>query len=239
MVRRASLPARHAPLGDCDLFIWAETRCAPRAGGLVTAGPHHVGVFAALFLTAALFCPTPAQSVQATAVLTRPDEGVSGHTYRWDPPNGVVSYHIEVPYERELIRRAFAWDSAVTGLTFAETQGAADIVIASENDNGAYTVASVDGGRIFHATVQIGCVPSCRLRPLWEDLTQVTGPMGDRASGQWSLFSSDKTLETPTAFDAWVIHTLYSLPPGATVDQVRAAVTRPCSVERALRRRRG
>jgi hypothetical protein len=194
-------------------------------------------MFAALLLTAALFCPTPAQSAQAVAVLTRPDDGPSGQAHRWDPPNGVVTYSIGVPYEHDLIRRAFAWDSAVTGLRFVETSGDADITILSENDNGAYTVASVDGGRIFRATVQLGCVPACRVRPLWEDLTEVVGPMGDHASGAWSLFSSDKTLETPTAFDAWLIHALYSLPPGATADQLRFALTSRCTVARPSSRR--
>ncbi len=67
--------------------------------------------------------------------------------------------------------------------------------------------------------MSLGC---CRRRPLWEDILQSFGPLGDRAD-QRSVFSQDLTRELPSCFDAAVIRTLYSLPPGSDAEAVVAA----------------
>lgn len=168
------------------------------------------------------FTPSPAELEAAVAVLTAPDHGRAAFTTRY--PGPVVRYRLELAgYPASFVddaRAALAWVATQTGLTVVETTGEAEIVVVPKADRGAWTVTSYDGGTLTHSRVELGC---CRPRAAWEDLAQAFGPTGDRA-GSYSVFSNTQTRVLPSAFDAWVLHWLYQLPPGAAPATVRATL---------------
>jgi len=168
-------------------------------------------------------------------VLVEPDEGEGGATVRW--PGPVVTYRVDLPgypdWFTAEVRAAFAWVGEHSSLQVTEvTGGGADIdVVAggSSIGDGAHTTAQVAGGGVIvNATVQLGC---CRRRPVWEDVAQAFGPLGDRA-GDDSVFSQTRTRELPSCFDAAVLRTLYTMPagtsPAAIIPVARAVLDVTC-----------
>lgn len=155
---------------------------------------------------------------ELVAVLTEPDRGPQGRTTRWSESE--VTYRIDLPGYPELLReevdQALAWASTHAGVRLLPVKDNPMLTIVRMKGNGAFTTANVESGRIVSATVRLGC---CRKRPVWEDVLQSFGPMGDRASA--GLFSQNHEAEHPGQFEAEVFHVLYSLPPGSTADEVQ------------------
>jgi len=166
---------------------------------------------------------------QLVAVLTEPDRGPAGVTTRWT--SQTVFYRLELDgyplwYVAE-VHAAFAWGAAVSGLHVVPTAGPADVPVRRAPGSGAQVVASIHSdGSLASVDVSLGC---CRRRPLWEDVLQSFGPLGDRAD-QRSVFSQDLTRELPSCFDAAVIRTLYTLQLGADAAAVFAAGRRVLAV---------
>jgi hypothetical protein len=161
---------------------------------------------------------------QLVAVLTEPDRGPAGATTRWT--SQTLTYRLELDgyplwYVAE-VHAAIAWGAAVSGLHVVPTVGPADVIVRRGPGSGAQVVAALHtDGSLASVDVSLGC---CRRRPLWEDILQSFGPLGDRADRR-SVFSQDLTRELPSCFDAAVIRTLYSLPSGGARDQVAAAAS--------------
>jgi hypothetical protein len=159
---------------------------------------------------------------QLVAVLTEPDRGPAGATTRWT--SQTLTYRLELDgyplwYVAEA-HAAFAWGAAVSGLHVVPTGGPADVIVRRGPGSGAQVVAALHtDGSLASVDVSLGC---CRRRPLWEDILQSFGPLGDRAD-QRSVFSQDLTRELPSCFDAAVIRTLYSLPVAALTASVAPA----------------
>lgn len=161
----------------------------------------------------------------ALEVLTRADEGGRQGSHRWDQKS--VKIHISLPnYPDRLhqeLSEVLAWITSNTGVQFTQVDDPvnADLTVASTGSNGGHVQVTLNGARIVHAEVLLGC---CRIRPVWEELTQAMGPLGDRADGR-SLFSQDQRLpERATMFDAWVLTALYGAPVGADESQLRSAL---------------
>lgn len=155
------------------------------------------------------------------AVVTSTDQGSQGPTYRWDQP--VVTYRLELGgyparYQR-LVRKAFAYGADRTGVRVVEVTGDADIDVTTQDGNGARVEAwPRDDGSIDHVHLQLGC---CRARPVWEDVLQSFGPLGDRAPS--GLFSDNITSATrPGPFEDCVLAVLYRFPPGTTAARLHA-----------------
>lgn len=172
----------------------------------------------------------------AANVLTRPDNmgGVRSmpyHTVAWTRPT--ITYHYpennrHTPEYRAVVADAIAWAARTSGLNIVEAENAAtaDIHIHDKPGNGGRVqVKTKPDGTIIGADIWLGC---CYVRTAYEEIAQVLGPLGDQADSR-SIFSQTKTATTPTAFDEWVLRTLYTVGPGATYDQVVAALeeTRP------------
>ena len=155
---------------------------------------------------------------ELVAVLTEPDIGPQGRTTRWQEDE--VTYRIDLPAYpgqlREEVEQALAWASSHAGIHVRSVSDDPMLTIVRMRGNGALTTANVTDGRIVRATVHLGC---CRSRPIWEDVLQSFGPMGDRASS--GLFSQNHEAEHPGHFEAEVFRVLYSLPPGSTADEVQ------------------
>lgn len=156
---------------------------------------------------------------QAVAVLTMPDEGRGGGTYRWT--KNTVTFQLAgtwpEPYEA-IIRDAFAWTANATGLDVKEVTGQADITVVNKAGTGAYVYGRPNGWELADVTVELGC---CRERAAREDIAQAFGPLGDRADSR-SVFSQDHSRTHPSDFDAWILQSLYQLPAGSNPAAVRA-----------------
>lgn len=161
----------------------------------------------------------------AVAVLTQLDSGAVGGTNRWAQSSVTYSLdaisHYPADYLAQ-VRAAFSFAATATGLEVREVHGSADVTVTAKSGNGAHTTADVSGGRIQSVTLQLGC---CRSRPVWEDVLQSFGPMGDHADSR-SVFSQDHTLQQASEFDAWVLHVLYALPPGSSPEAVKREAER-------------
>lgn len=166
----------------------------------------------------------------AVGVLTRndpdfPNAVPGGTTLRWD--KRVVTYRITLPhyplrYRSEVVR-ALEWAALQGGFAVAPAAPGADsdIEVVTKRGDGAFVRAAPDyrTGALYGVRVQLGC---CRLRALWEDMTQAFGPLADRADAR-SLYSNiDEGLIYPPDFDAWVFCLLYSLPPRSSPAELRA-----------------
>lgn len=167
------------------------------------------------------FMPSAEEIDMAIAVLTQPDSGAVGGTNRWAQSSVTYSLdaisHYPIDYLTQ-VRSAFSFAATATGLEVREVHGSADVTVTAKSGNGAYTTADVSGGRIHSVILQLGC---CRARPVWEDVLQAFGPMGDHADSR-SVFSQDHTLQQASEFDAWVLHVLYANPPGTRADALRS-----------------
>jgi len=166
----------------------------------------------------------------AVAVLTRNDPDFPKSwdrrvTTRWNKP--VVTYRITLPgyparFRSEVVR-ALTWGARQGGFTVAPAEPGSepDIEVVMKEGNGAFASGSVDGptGELYFANVKLGC---CRLRALWEDMTQAFGPLADRADARSLYSNTDAGLIYPSNFDAWVFCLLYSLPPRSTSAAIRA-----------------
>jgi hypothetical protein len=162
----------------------------------------------------------------AVEVLTWPDDGPGGRTIRWTQP--AIRVHIELTsfpdwYVAE-IRHALAWATNVTGVRTIEVlAGDADLTVVAGPGTGATTSAEIaPDWSLEDAMVRMGC---CRVRPVWEDVLQAFGPLGDRADSR-SVFSPDLSRQRPGCFDTAVLRTLYSLPPGSPPADVRSVARR-------------
>lgn len=163
----------------------------------------------------------------ATAVLTEPDDGPAGITYRWEGPQVDVFIDkrtLNDPDQYDRITDVLAWLSDTTGVRFVPTNDPAApmTVKGSDSRGGVVHVSATDTGTIVTATADIGVG---RTRVMYEEILQAAGPLGDKA-GRYSVFSQSKTQMTPSRFDLWVLSTLYSLPPGSTPATVRTALER-------------
>lgn len=158
----------------------------------------------------------------ATRILTEPDNGGGGYTMRWDRQQVTYSIAGEFPdHFLATIDRAFQWGSAFTGVDAVNHNGPdADIVITRGSGQGAYAEVWHRNGTIERATIELGC---CWARAAYEDVLHTFGPLGDHGDHR-SVFSSDPERMMPSAFDAWVLTTLYTLPPGTPPEDVRAAL---------------
>lgn len=152
---------------------------------------------------------------ELVAVLTHPDEGAGGVTYRWARP--AVTYQLELggyPAEYvDVVRAAFATGGAWSGIAIRQVSSGGDIVVERSRGNGA-TLAywPDDSHAITRAHIRLGC---CRPRAAWEDVLQAFGPAGDRARS--GLFSQDvEGAQAPGPFEECVVRTLYRFPPGTT-----------------------
>jgi hypothetical protein len=120
---------------------------------------------------------------------------------------------------------AITWVEGVTGVTFAEVtdRDAAQIRVVEHDTPGGNMKNRFDRrtGVVWQADVRIGC---CLPAVAVEELGHAMGA-GDGAD-QRSMFSvGTEVLPEPFEFDAWVLRTLYQLPPGTSEAGVRAALT--------------
>ncbi len=162
----------------------------------------------------------------ALAVMTRPDSGPLGEAaHRWDQAD--IKVFVDLPgFPSDLlgeVSAAMSWVSESSGVRFhtAATAAEADMRITEIQSNGGQVRVTVDGFRIEAAEVQLGC---CRVRPVWEEISQAMGPLGDRADGR-SLFSQDvASAQRGTTFDEWVLRSLYAAPLGANIRELRSSL---------------
>lgn len=172
---------------------------------------------------AATYAPTDVEVDMAVAILTQPDIGVRSTTVRFTGP--IVTYRLELPdYPGDYlahVRAAFGYAGAITGLSVIEVDGPADIVLTPQPTSSALaSLFPAADGSLARSTVKLGC---CLVRPVWEDVLQAFGPIGDRSDGR-SIFSQAFERSFPSRFDAWVLWMLYTQPSDSTPDELRSAI---------------
>jgi hypothetical protein len=169
------------------------------------------------------FTPDATDVDMAVAVLTDPDSGPAGHTYRW--ATDTVTYTLDLPgypssYFGE-IDAALTFIADTTGVRWVQVERGGQVRIVPLGDNGGRVRMHAGSGHtLTGATIELGC---CRVRVPWEELLQAMGALGDHTDGR-SVFSNRTPRERAGSWEAWALRTLYSLPPGSSPDQIRNAL---------------
>lgn len=167
---------------------------------------------------------TEAQVGTVTAILTQPDQGPAGRTYRWTKTNLTVRIDLggSSAALRPHVDAALAWVTASTGVTFTEVTGDADLTIGTQRGDGGSVVVHPNGDNsIRSAQVSLGC---CRARVAFEEIGQAMGALGDHG-GTDSIFSQSQVAVGPGPVDSAALTVLYQVPAGADAAAV-AAVAR-------------
>lgn len=157
------------------------------------------------------------------ASVTEPEEptGTTIPVTRWVEP--VVRVNVALPYLwpasfRRIVPRALRWISRQTGVAFVlNSDPDAPVTVRMGPPGTGRTVfyRNVDD-TLRRVEVTIGC---CRARVAWEEVGQIPGIVGD-GGGNDSVFSNTSTRTKPSKLDAWMLRTLYAVPPGTTAAEL-------------------
>lgn len=178
-----------------------------------------------------VFVPTSEDLERAALIWTNSEYSQSGKLGRWDQNrvevqvktrNGaVVSSRLQSDIEE-----ALAWTSKATGVELALTNNTSAPFIITVDKKVSYKGKAAGGLVEVYKKNNVVIKSEVILREtgtrqVWEEIASGMGPTAE--VGSKSLFSKDTSNEKGTEFDKWVLQLGYSLPTGATLEEIKKA----------------